>query len=89
MAYHWEKPIKGREGLKPLIRSSGLQGHICWVLGAVFAVLGIVAGAMDASLGLSSMGWLLLALVTFVAGMPSWHTLMMARRLLGIEPKKD
>jgi uncharacterized membrane protein YbaN (DUF454 family) len=88
MAYHWEKPIKDREELKPLIRSSGLQGHICWVLGVVFAILGIVAGAMNASLGLSSTGWLLLALVTFVAGMPSWHTLMMARRLLGIEPKK-
>ena len=70
MAYPWEKPIKSREELRPLVRSFGLQAHICWWIGAVFAVLGIVAGAMSTSLGLNSTGWLLLALVTFVAGIP-------------------
>ena len=89
MAYRWEKPIKDREELKPLVRSFGLQGHICWVLGSIFAVLGIVAGAMNASLGLNSTGWLLLAIAVFVASIPMWLTMMMARRLLGIEPKKD
>jgi len=68
MAYPWEKPIKSREELRPLVRSFGLQAHICWWLGAVFAVLGIIAGAMNASLGLSSTGWLLLAIAVFVAG---------------------
>ncbi len=89
MAYHWEKPIKDREELRPLIRSMGLQGHVCWILGIVFAILGIVAGAMNASLGLSSTGWLLLALVTLVVSMPAWLTMLWARRLLGMEPKKD
>ena len=89
MPYHWEKPIKDREELRPLIRSTGLQGHICWILGVVFAILGIIAGAMNASLGLSSTGWLLLALVAFVAGIPAWLSLMMARRLLGIESGKE
>jgi hypothetical protein len=89
MSYHWEKPIKDREELKPIIRSTGLQGHICWILGVVFAVLGIIAGAINASLGLSSTGWLLLALVTLVVSLPYWLTMLWARRLLGIEPKKD
>jgi hypothetical protein len=57
MARHWED----REKVKANIRSEGWSAHICWFLGAVFAVLGIVAGAMNASLGLSSTGWLLLA----------------------------
>jgi hypothetical protein len=66
MARHWED----REKMKASLGSSGLAGHVCWFMGAVFAVLGIIAGAMNASLGLSSTEWLLLALVTFVAGIP-------------------
>jgi len=89
MSYPWEKPIKDREELKPIIRSMGLQGHVCLFLGIVFAILGIVAGAMNASLGLNSTGWLLLAIAVFVASIPAWLTLLWARRLLGIEPKKD
>jgi hypothetical protein len=88
MAYHWEQPIKDREELRPVVRSMGLQGHVCWILGIVFAVLGIVAGATGASLGLNSTGWLLLAIFVSVAGIPAWFTMLWARRLLGIEPKK-
>jgi hypothetical protein len=89
MVYPWEKPVKSREELRPIVRSFGLQAHICWWLGAVFAVLGIIAGAMNASLGLSSTGWLLLAIAVFVAGMPAWLTMTWARRLIGIEPGKE
>jgi ABC-type lipoprotein release transport system permease subunit len=88
MAYRWEQPIKDREELKPIIRTMGLQGHTCLFLGIVFAILGIVAGATGASLGLNSTGWLLLAIAVFVAGIPAWLTMLWARRLLGIEPKK-
>jgi uncharacterized membrane protein YbaN (DUF454 family) len=88
MAYRWEQPIKDREELRPLIRSFGLQGHVCLFLGIVFAILGIVAGATGASLGLNSTGWLLLAIAVFVASIPAWLTMLWARRLLGIEPKK-
>ena len=88
MQYHWEKPIKDREELRPLIRSTGLQGHICWILGVVFAILGIIAGATNTALGLGPITWLLLALVVCVAGIPAWLSLMMARRLLGIESGK-
>jgi hypothetical protein len=89
MAYPWEKPIKSREELRPLVRSFGLQAHICWYLGIVFVILGIVAGAMNTSLGLNSTGWLLLAIAVFVASIPMWLTMTWARRLLGIEPGKE
>ena len=89
MAYRWEKPIKSREELKPIIRTMGLQGHFCFFLGIVFVILGIVAGAMNTSLGLNSTGWLLVAIAVFVASIPAWLTMLWARRLLGIESKKD
>jgi len=68
VARHWEDSEK----LKAGIRSGGWAAHICWFLGVVFAVLGIIAGAVNTTLGLNSTGWLLLALVAFVAGIPFW-----------------
>lgn len=89
MPYHWEKPVKDREELRPIIRSMGLGGHISWVLGVIFTVLGIIADAANVTLGLTSVSWFLLAIVTLVVGMPMWLTLLWARHLLGIEPKKE
>jgi len=85
----WEKPVKDREELRPIISTMGLQGHICWFLGLTFAILGIIAGAMNTALVLEPTHWLLLAIVVFVAGMPAWLTWAWARHLLGIEPKKE
>ena len=58
------------------------------VLGAVFAVLGIIAGAVNTTLGLNSTGWLLLALVTFVAGIPFMIGVAMGWYLKTTEGKK-
>ena len=85
----WAKPFKNREELRPVIVTMGLQGHICWFLGVTFAVLGLIAGAMDIAIGLKPIYWLVLAIVAFVAGMPMWLTWALARHLLGIEPKKE
>ena len=85
----WEKPVKDREELRPIISTMGMQGHICWFLGTAFAALGVVAGAMNIAIGLQSIHWFLLAIVFFVAGIPAWLTLLWARHLLGIEPKKE
>ena len=91
MPYHWEKPVRDREELRPIIRSMGLQGHICWFLGVIFAILGIIAGAMNTAIGLEPTHWLLLAIAAFVAGMPMWLTWALAMHLLGIkgESKKE
>ena len=49
------------------IRSGGLSTKICWFLGAIFAVLGIIAGAMNTALGLEATHWFLLAIALFAA----------------------
>ena len=53
MARHWE----GCEWIRTGIGSRGLAGHVCWFLGAVFAVLGIIGDAANATLGLEPMAW--------------------------------
>jgi len=45
---HWEN----REKMKARIGSEGAVGHICWVLGVIFAVLGIIADVANVTLGL-------------------------------------
>jgi hypothetical protein len=89
MPYQWEKPFKDREELRPVIRSMGLQGHICLFLGFIFAILGIIAAAMGTAIGLEPIYWFLLAIVAILAGMPAWLTWMLTRHLLGIESKKE
>ena len=50
MAKHYED----REFIKAGLGRSGMLGHLMWFLGAVFAVLGIIADAGSGSLGLSA-----------------------------------
>jgi hypothetical protein len=47
-------------------------GSICWTLGLIFAILGVIAEATNAALGLAPMSWYLLAIALFVAGI-SWY----------------
>jgi len=85
----WAKPFKDREELKKTLDPMGRAFHICWLLGAVFAVLGLVAGAMNTTLGLEPMIWLLLAIAAFLAGIPMLVTWALALHLLGIEGKEE
>lgn len=64
MPYRWEN----REQMAD-VRSEGLWGHVCWFLGIVFAILGIIAGAMNTAIGLDAIEWFLLGILTLVAGM--------------------
>ena len=65
MPYHWEK----REEMADA-RSAGLCGHACWFLSDIFAIIGIVAAAIDADIGLGATNWFLLAIVAAVLGIP-------------------
>ena len=85
----WAQPFKDREEARATLNPMGLAGHICWWLGATFAVLGIVAGAKNIAIGLQPIHWLVLAIVAFVAGMPHWLTWATAIHLLGIGGKKE
>ena len=62
---HWEN----REFIKARLGSSGMGSHVCFFLGIVFAVLGIIADAANVTLGLTSVSWFLLAIVTLVVGL--------------------
>ena len=65
MSYHWEK----RENMAD-VRSSGLWGHALWFLGTIFAIIGIIAAATGAAIGLGVVTWFLMAIFTMVAGIP-------------------
>jgi len=59
---HWEN----REFIKAGLGLSGTGAHVCFVLGIIFTVLGIIADAANVTLGLTSVSWFLLAIVTLV-----------------------
>ena len=64
-------PFEKREVVRTSIRSGGLTTHICWFLGAIFALIGIVGGAIDARIGLEAIHWFLLAIALFAASITS------------------
>ena len=74
MARHWEDRAK----LAASIGRQGTWGHGCWYAGAIFAILGIIAGAMDTTLGLEATHWFLLGGVTFLASLPFYGGLALA-----------
>ena len=63
MAAHWAN----REKMRANLSSSGKWGHIWWFLAMVFAVLGIIADAVNGSLGLEAASWFLLAIIALLA----------------------
>ena len=83
----WAQPFKDRKELNATLNSMGLSFHICWFLGAIFAILGLIAGAMNSALGLEPTHWLLLAIASFLAGIPMLVTWTLAMHLLGIGKK--
>jgi len=51
---------------------TGVGGHgqtcrVCWILGVIFAVVGVIAAAANVALGLGATNWLLLAIAAFLA----------------------
>ena len=83
----WEEPFKNREEMRAALSPMGLMGHVSLFLGIIFAVLGVIADAANATLGLEPTSWLLLAIVACVAGMPAWLTWAISMHLLGMEAK--
>ena len=73
MPYHWEK----REAMAN-VGVQGLWGHGCWYLGFIFAVIGIIAAATGASIGLGAVVWFLLAIFFMVAGIPFFMSMVLA-----------
>ena len=81
--YHWED----REQLKAGLRSSGMTAHICWFLGVIFAVVGIIGDAANRTLGLEPNSWFLLAIVTLVVSITMFFGMGLAWYLITTETK--
>ena len=73
MPYHWEIREKMTD-----VRGMGMWGHVCWFLSAIFAIIGIVAAAIDADIGLGATNWFLLAIVAAVLGIPFFMGMALA-----------
>ena len=85
MPYRWESS----EHTKANIRSEGLWGHACWFLAVIFAIIGIIAGAANVTIGLGMVGWFLLAIFTMVAGIPFFIGLAVSWYLETAKTKKE
>jgi uncharacterized membrane protein YdbT with pleckstrin-like domain len=73
MPYRFEK----REEMANT-RTPGLCGHACYFLSAIFAIIGIIAAAIDADIGLGATNWFLLAIVAAVLSIPFFMGLVIA-----------
>ena len=76
---------------KRALRMAGawaMWGGVCWILGAIFAVLGVIADAINSTLGLESTSWFLLAIAMFVASIPEYLGWAVAVYLEAKEAKK-
>jgi hypothetical protein len=82
-------PFEDREVVRSSIRSAGLSTHICFLLGAIFAIIGIVAGAMDARIGLEAIHWFLLAIALFTASITYSISSAVSWYLETTKPKKE
>ena len=71
------------------IRLAGLWTHILWIPGAVFVIIGVVAGAIDARIGLEATHWFLLAIALFAASITQAIGGALAWYLQTTEPKKE
>ena len=61
-----EKRATNRELIASKASTWAMLGSVFWVLAIIFAILGIVADAMNATLGLEQTSWFLLAIVAMV-----------------------
>ena len=77
-----------RESIKASLGSSGMSAHICWFLGAVFAILGIIGDAANITLGLEPTSWFLLAIVTFLASITYFFGMGLAWYLITTDAEK-
>jgi len=82
-----EKPFKDREEVKKEIRVWFNISLFCECLGLLSALIGIIADALDRTLGLETMSWFLLAIFLSVSAAAPLVKSAVAKSLYGIESK--
>ena len=76
---------------KPIIDAGGyhlLISRIFFILGIIFAILGVISDAINVTIGLQPISWFLLAIGVFVASIPPCLGWAVAVYLKAIEAKK-
>ena len=68
--------------------ASANWGAALWILGFIFAILGIIADATG-TLGLTAMSWFMLAIVFHLAGLSYWLGWALAVYLKSARAKKE
>jgi hypothetical protein len=68
--------------------ASASWGASLWILGFIFAILGIIADA-SGTLGLTMMAWFMLAIVFHLAGLSYWIGYALAMYFRSKEAKKE
>ena len=68
---------------------SMVLAHVCWLLGLVFAVLGVIGDAVNITLGLEPMSWFLMAIVVGLNAIIGHTHVVVAKHLLGIEAESN
>jgi len=84
MARHWED----REKMRTSLGSNGLWGHGLWFLAIIFMILGVIADAVNGSIGLEATSWFMLAIATFLASITFFIGMAISWYLQTAEPKK-
>jgi hypothetical protein len=80
-----DQPFKNREHVKAELRRCAWAGSVSTGLSFLFAALGVIGDALNATLVLQPMIWLLLAIFDSLhAVVPTMH-LVVAKHFLGIE----
>jgi len=62
-------------------------GFVFWLLGLLFAALGVASDAMNINLFIESTSWLLLSIVFCLSGIASWMAWVLAVHLDAIKGK--
>jgi len=80
-----DQPYKNRQHVIAEIRRCAVASSVSSFLSFLFAVIGIIADALNTTLGLTALTWFLLAIFAAIhAIVPSIH-LVAAKHFLGIE----
>jgi uncharacterized membrane protein YdbT with pleckstrin-like domain len=87
MMESWSEPeftVRGRVRM-------GVMGGIGTWLGVIFAILGIIGEAIDATIGFEPIFWLVLAVVSLLFGLSCWlgWGLGMYFHVMGTKGKKE
>ena len=80
-----QKPFKDREEVKKEIRVWFYISLVLVCLGLLSALIGIIADALDRTLGLETMSWFLLAIFLSVSAAAPLVKSAIAKSLYGIE----